>query len=1128
METRSFHSNVKFSGSRPPDFTDTTYPKNGLKSDPSSLLDFIPTSIIICFGRGAVIIYLLIIVIQCLTEAPLTLEATIVPLTMTIITSTIIYSVNFFSRRYQTNLIDRRKALVLRGEKWIPIPWENIYVGDLIKFKNGDVAPADCILLTTSNKTPCAIGTHAIDGSNQLKARVPFKIISDSIYRTPQDTFPLDFEMNADYIRGTPKQLNDLLDNLSESSSRKSRRESSLDKQLKLLFSGRFKSQFWGNRELTINQAQYIERYSSIYHVGEVVAAVVYTGNDVFRWGDTSNIMCYSGLERLLNALIGIQSIPYVLTAGIASALSLLYYKKISEWPFFSKKSKTGYAVDVFYRYLVNLMSFIPIEVYSFLDIILFIHFLFIQHEDGCRVQSISTIDGLTEVSSVVTSKSSIVSNSLSIKKIFMDDKIFVSEISTSAQQARNLSSSLSKNSFIPMNPSPHLSQKVSISPFSELSNSTSKRDFFLHLCLCHCAMPIHQGTYYGYMSNIPEDEPLLKLAMDFRFWLISRDPQNITIGIDQKTTNSGELLDEPKSKLNYKVLRMINPSSDHPWLTTIIFGPEGLTFYIRGPAESILRTLGYIPAQAKRIISDFLQDGLSPICCAYKRIPIANKPEIQQVFNALQELAQIRDPKHLQNSISSFLDKFESNSTFLALVGMEEEPNAGVVNFFQNCRAADVQLILWTQHSSSSLISTAFSTGAILSGENFITIDSDDPETVKRGLRTYIMPDELSQNYTNSLNTYDLINTTQSFKGLSMTGKTIEAISQIGWTIRNEIFKMKTILVSKASPEQLAQLVQILEHMSDKGRVMGIGSSLKDTKMLKKCGLSISMELNSVNPSSLCSDIIVQKFDTLNKIMFVTGIWLRERISSFLLFIFPRNDVFALIQFAYGIHCCFSGTSLWKENQIWLTLLVFTMIPALSRGIFNKKQTRFELLQHPELYGKYRRKIYPFPFIINSVFAVIVAFALMEISKLSFDNARRPYGDSFSLPQFSFCVQNLFIYGTIAVLVPFIQTWTKWQHVLTWGILILFLIFNQISFGPLSGQWRGVGSLWNSFILFLLKLFVVGMGLFISFSYILIHNYARQRKQAINDLLTATPELTSDFFSIPDSQQDPNEDIDY
>ena len=60
---------------------------------------------------------------------------------------------------------------------------ENIKVGDVVKLKDGEIAPADLLLLTTKDaKGEAFVKTTSLDGETNLKPKMAIKQINDSLF----------------------------------------------------------------------------------------------------------------------------------------------------------------------------------------------------------------------------------------------------------------------------------------------------------------------------------------------------------------------------------------------------------------------------------------------------------------------------------------------------------------------------------------------------------------------------------------------------------------------------------------------------------------------------------------------------------------------------------------------------------------------------------------------------------------------------------------------------------------------------------------------------------------------------------------------------------------------------------
>lgn len=1269
-------------------YIDKEFTSNETKSFYTTKIDLFPTCLSLTFTRSAFLFYFAVFMLQIFFYSPLSFYFTFIPIILTFLMEALLNVVRFIRRKKLTFEIDRRKVTVLRENTWIVIPSRALAVGDIIKLNNGDVAPADLILLWTANGGQCGIDTHIIDGSVQLKARKPNIQISKrftqsnllncyirniQITRTYDDTHkltskikfqatidPNEIEISNDTLPSTDfvaennqKKLhqnnrsinqnqslnlvnnnnnmnnnnnvnnnnnnnndisnNNIISNSNinhptyinnnqftrniNSTDRSNIDNSSLHQQQNVLIytsnnnrnlptrnyymnlnmnnntltsnnasqihnqnpnTSQFhsanpnrplqpnqqlppnlrpptnlnqpsqsnlrptpnlsqslssnqplpnlrlpniNSQFQPNsisptiqipqsqpspkQQLTLNQnsnqqirsnsnqplntnpqlqsnpslqsppnpdsqassiilnnSQFIERYSVIYQVSDVVCAVAFTGDDCRNlsysgrnfWGKMTK------LEVLLNKQCLIQIGLILLSAIVMGIISLFYTKVNRGWPFYEQFLIHEYFLRNFWYYVVLLMPLCPLEIYLLIDFILYIHTLFISSENGTIVANTSALDELTQVDTMILSKSLLIDKKINIMLVLHEGSIYVQNISNSDGN-NNINMNLNG---VQSNFNNNINNtNENLFDIGRLLTAPNTRLFFLHLAICHTAVPFIMNEYIGYISNFVEEESLLKLAEKAGYVFCGR-----TNTIQVKIYGMMQV---------FPVLITFPPSPTHPRISIIFRDVDGtIKLFTRGNIDNMREFTNGVPTDAE---SNMKSEGYQVICCSYK---IFTSEEIQSLQRSIPLILRGRP-----EAVFGFANSLEKNSTFLSLIAIQEEPRKGTFELINHAKQADIQIVLTSPFKMSWVAITALSFGLIQKGQKVGIINGENLDQVRRAV------DDIYQ---------------EEIETVGISSCSIEFLPQ---TENGEALfrKVKIVFIEKAEPQNVADFVSFLKSSKINKTVLGAGHSIYDSVFLEKSNVSVSVRIDSASPCDFSCDIVTNKIEEIDKLIFVHGNLIRERINSLLHFIFPKNSVFAFFECIFGLHSAASGTPLFTEFQTCLALGI-TSIPALSRAVFNKKVQISYLENKPEYYDKTRveNRLSGSRFIISSILSFCAAFFVLAITKFMLHDARTPYGDTLSLSQFSFTIESLFVVCSFCFLAPTCTTWTKMHHLSIWGSLIVyFLVERAITDTEKSGQRRGAAASLTSSLIFTLMIFLfAGVSTFLTFSFIL------------------------------------------
>lgn len=998
---------IYFSSERSQHYIDPIYPPNSIIPKVEFFTDLIPNFIYVLFTRVSFLYYLGFFIAQLSIDSfPFSYSITLVPIIFTISFILIEEIFQFYRRKKLIKQIDRRKAIVLRENEWIEIPWQAVAVGDLLKMSNGDVSPADLVLLATTNGGATAIDTYLIDGSNHLKARNPPRGLN---------------LLKRNNLEGINIELN----------CNKNEHETFL---AKVQFEGKI-SWLEGDsiKEANISSSQFIERYSTTYQMGDIICGVVFTGRDCRTVNKiTRERTKFTNLEKSLNIFNFGMLIYIIILASGLSWFSFYYDNVSSRWPFNEELTKLPFFLSRFKNFMGLFLPFLPIEFYWAINIILLIHSLFIQSDKETIVPSIYAIDELPQIDTIVSSKSLLLDKGINVMRMYVNGKIYGKSITLCEMSKHGEAIDY---------------VRLSNMPFEEDSLFPDKDTylFFLHLAICHSAIPILVDNYIGYVSNYLEDEPMIKIASQYGFVFVRRLVKQI-----------GVIINEKPEVFNIKI--QFPFSNKHPRVSMLFDDLDGTTkMFIKGEYD-YMHDYVDVPNE---IISKFKKEGLRVICLSYK---IFTPEDVARFNNECRNAKTASD-----DYIFELINRYEKNGTLLGLIGFEHQPRAGTLHLINSIKKANIQFVMASPEPIQTLQTFAISTGIIGDTNKIYSISGDTVSDVKASVDEIIKDKEFN-------NSLILDNSSIDF---------LDYVNDSEKIINNS----KIIIIEKAIPEKVAEFIDYLKHKT-KRTVMAIGNSVFDTIYMQNSNLSVSFKLDLVTPSSYTSDIVTKNLDSLRTIIFLHGGLIRERISFFFHHGILHNFIIGYILLFYSFFTALSGTPLFNEYQILSSLMFFSMIPLLSRSIFNQKFPQTLLKNSPEYYHTSRVKKFSFSkIILANLISIFFAIIIIGSVRIFLNNSRSPYGESFSYVQISYAGHTFFTVISIFLIVPYCQTWNKFHYINTWGSLILYFIITRINTdSENAGQRRGIANHTNSnFCFILLLIFFIGFSFYLSLGSALI-----------------------------------------
>ena len=181
------------------------------------------------------------------------------------------------------------------------------------------------------------------------------------------------------------------------------------------------------------------------------------------------------------------------------------------------------------------------------------------------------------------------------------------------------------------------------------------------------------------------------------------------------------------------------------------------------------------------------------------------------------------------------------------------------------------------------------------------------------------------------------------------------------------------SVICCRASPSQKASLVHSIRKRVGGSVTLAIGDGANDIAMIQEAHVGIGITGKEGLQAARVSDYSIAQFRFLVKLLLVHGRWNYVRTCKYTVGTFWKEMLFYLTQALYQRWAGYTGTSLYESWSLSMFNTLFTSLPVIFLGIFEKDLSPATLIAAPELYTKGQRGA-------GFNFTVFAAWMLMAI----------------------------------------------------------------------------------------------------------------------------------------------------
>lgn len=1013
---------------------------NSISTTKYNIITFLPKGLFEQFRRVANLYFLMISILSCTPLSPVSPITNVLPLSIVLFVSLVKEAWEDWKRFQNDKTINNSPTEVLQGQNWGRVPWKNLQVGDIVRVKQDGFFPADLLFLASTNADGvCYIETANLDGETNLKIRKALEKTWD--YVAPKKAYEFKGEVQCE-------QPNNSL----------------------YTFTGNL---IIDHQTLPLTPNQLLLRGCSLRNTEYIIGAAVFTGQETKVMMNSMNVPSKRStlekkLDKLILALFGVLSCMCLVGAiGSGVFLDRKYWflgLRGPNLPVELNPSNPFLVALLNVFTLITLYSpIIPISLYVSVEMIKFIQcakyinndlrMYHVESNTRALARTSNLNEELGQVEYIFSDKTgTLTRNLMEFFKCSIGGEVYgtgLTEIETGGAQRSGKKVDEKSSSSIREKGFNFDDARLMRGAWRNEPNPDMCKEFFRCLAICHTVLPEGEETpeKIRYQAASPDESALVTAAKKFGFFFYRRTPTLIYVR-ESHVEKMGKVEDVP-----YEILNVLEFNSTRKRQSVVCRHPDGrLVLYCKGADTVIYERLSAGSNDIKRITRDHLEQygaaGLRTLCLAYRDL----SPNAYESWNEkyIQAKSSLRDREKKLDEVAELIEK---DLVLIGCTAIEDKLQEGVPSCIETLSSAGIKIWVLTGDKMETAINIAYACKLINNGMKQFIISSEtddirevestgDQVKIARFMRDAVKNQlkschEEAMMYLNSLNPPKL--------ALVVDGKCLMYAldPSLRVLLLNLSLNCSSVVCCRVSPLQKAQVTSLVRKGAKK-ITLSIGDGANDVSMIQAAHVGVGISGMEGMQAVMASDFAIAQFRFLTDLLLVHGRWSYLRICKVVTYFFYKNLTFTLTQFWYTFHTGYSGQRFYDDWFQSLYNVIFTALPVIIVGLFEKDVSASLSKKYPELYKEgIRNTFFRWRVVITlAVSALYQSLIIYNFVVTSSQYSVDAYGKMFGLWDVSTMAFTVIVVTVNLRLLLMCDTITRWHHISVGGSILAWFIF--------------------------------------------------------------------------------------
>lgn len=407
----------------------------------------------------------------------------------------------------------------------------------------------------------------------------------------------------------------------------------------------------------------------------------------------------------------------------------------------------------------------------------------------------------------------------------------------------------------------------------------------------------------------------------------------------------------------------------------------NGMLEYIG--SDDLIMNDEYVLERTLQAIDEFSTEGLRTLLYGYKWLEVDEYNDWERRYHAAKTSLIERREK-----IDAVGGEIEEGLSLLGTTAIEDKLQEGVAESIEKIRRAGVRMWMLTGDKRETAINIGYSCKLIHDYSTVVIFTAKEENMIPK-------MNAVSQ----ELDSGNVAHCVLVIDGATLS--LFESNPTLMSVFIELCTKTDSVICCRASPSQKALMVSNIRNTDKNLVTLAIGDGANDIAMIQSADIGVGIAGKEGLQASRSSDYSIAQFRFLVKLLFVHGRYNYIRTSKFVLCTFYKEITFYLTQLIYQKFTMFSGSSFYESWSLSMFNTLFTSLPVLCIGMFEKDLKPITLLTVPELYttGRLSKSFNLFIFLqwvvlgaCNSLLVTLLNVAIWGETALS-DNTVYPLG---------------------------------------------------------------------------------------------------------------------------------------